>query len=73
MQYGPRIAIIHPGVITYVQKKLQTKDWPEWLTVENGFDTELAWACVQEATFVANLARLYPKLLLWYQSLCHLR
>jgi hypothetical protein len=37
------------------------KDWPEWLTVESAFDMDLAWVCVQEATFVANLAILYPK------------
>jgi hypothetical protein len=38
-----------------------TKDRPEWLMVESACDMDLDWVCVQEATFVANLARLYPK------------
>jgi hypothetical protein len=37
------------------------KDWPEWPTVESAFDVDLEWVCVHEATFVANLAGLYPK------------
>jgi hypothetical protein len=37
------------------------KDWTEWLAVESEFDMDLAWVCMQEATYVANLARLYPK------------
>jgi hypothetical protein len=40
---------------------ISVKDWPEWLTVETVFDMDLAWVCVHEATFVANLARLYQK------------
>jgi hypothetical protein len=37
------------------------KAWPEWLTMESAFDMHLEWMCVQEATFVANLATLLPK------------
>jgi hypothetical protein len=36
------------------------KDWPEWLTVEGAFSLDLEWVCVSEATFVANLVRIYP-------------
>jgi hypothetical protein len=36
------------------------KDWPEWLTVEGAFHLDLEWVCVSEATFVANLVRIYP-------------
>jgi hypothetical protein len=43
------------------------KDWPEWLTVEGAFDLDLEWLCVSEATFVANLVRIYPNttFLMW--------
>jgi hypothetical protein len=40
------------------------KDCPEWLMVESAFDLDLDWVCVREATFMANLVRLYPKKLL---------
>jgi hypothetical protein len=33
----------------------------KWLTVESAFDMDLDWVCLQEAIFVANLARLKPK------------
>jgi hypothetical protein len=36
------------------------KDWPEWLTVEGAFHLDLEWVCASEATFVANLVRIYP-------------
>jgi hypothetical protein len=36
------------------------KDRPEWLTVEGAFHLDLEWVCVSEATFVANLVRIYP-------------
>jgi hypothetical protein len=31
------------------------------LTVEGDFDLDLEWVCEREATFVANLMRIYPK------------
>jgi hypothetical protein len=34
---------------------------PEWMTVESAFDLDLYCVCVRDATFVANLASLYPK------------
>jgi hypothetical protein len=40
---------------------LFAKDWPKWLTVESAFDVELSWGCVNESTFVANLASFYRK------------
>jgi hypothetical protein len=39
--------------------------------VESAFDMDLAWVCVQEANFVANISSIYTKItfIVWEQEL----